>query len=514
MAAPSYAVWVSNTTTVSPTQHHVPCVPIHSFNSSFPRPATENTDKVFTGYQQFVPLAQMPTSMATTSAASVVSGAGPRYPFQPVMAMVYQPQLIVQVPSNVILAQQQTLPGPAARPETPGSRCITPAKPEREHTISQQDQSDTDDCSDVISVTGDDDQYVNATVGFQKSHLTAPILRPVKLLDMTPANSVFSGVEGTVSEVFDIEDGMPEEVALERQCCIQNDVCAEKNAAGEVMYYVCPQHRLKFKYRRHLEQHFLLHRRKERPSLCHMCGKCFTRADHLNRHAKVHTNWKLICQLCGTDNIPRPSHLFRHWQKIHPHMQNLSDDSKTDSSACSSGISTATTPMSPLPVKRRRTSSSSSVDVESCAKRPADPASLARYQEAGYIAQLASTTQITSDKYVCKTCHRKFNRQAHLQRHQRIHTGERPFHCIVCLETFARGDYLQTHMTVQHNDTPLDCEVCGLSFQQIKTLFEHNKEKHRNFKPSFLRDSTMPSPLAASYANTNNTQAVSEASTH
>ncbi|KAL3469556.1 fungal-specific transcription factor domain-containing protein [Aspergillus californicus] len=49
----------------------------------------------------------------------------------------------------------------------------------------------------------------------------------------------------------------------------------------------------------------------------------------------------------------------------------------------------------------------------------------------------------------CGYCHRQFKRMEHLQRHERIHTKERPFHCD-CGQRFSRQDLLTRHRRMPH----------------------------------------------------------------
>ncbi|KAK7603256.1 hypothetical protein V9T40_003255 [Parthenolecanium corni] len=66
----------------------------------------------------------------------------------------------------------------------------------------------------------------------------------------------------------------------------------------------------------------------------------------------------------------------------------------------------------------------------------------------------------------CDICGNCFTQQSHMQRHRRIHTGEKPFSCEACGEKFSRSDKLKLHTHKCHaiaellaNDLPVEPEI-------------------------------------------------------
>ncbi|KAB8265018.1 hypothetical protein BDV32DRAFT_116937 [Aspergillus pseudonomiae] len=52
--------------------------------------------------------------------------------------------------------------------------------------------------------------------------------------------------------------------------------------------------------------------------------------------------------------------------------------------------------------------------------------------------QNASSPSKKNRLFRCQFCAREFQRNEHLQRHERLHTKEKPFGCTACPETFTR----------------------------------------------------------------------------
>ncbi|XP_051715723.1 zinc finger protein 30 homolog [Ctenopharyngodon idella] len=75
--------------------------------------------------------------------------------------------------------------------------------------------------------------------------------------------------------------------------------------------------------------------------------------------------------------------------------------------------------------------------------------------------------------HVCKICGKKFKRKKILKRHERFHTGEKPYSCRKCKKTFALRKSLRRHERFHTGERPHVCPHCRKGFRLKNNLKAH-----------------------------------------
>ena len=100
--------------------------------------------------------------------------------------------------------------------------------------------------------------------------------------------------------------------------------------------------------------------------------------------------------------------------------------------------------------------------------------------------------------FKCKVCGKGFKHRRSLNRHVKLHSGEKNFQCPYCATAFARSDHLKAHIRTHNNSKPFRCAVCqcGYSTQAaLKVHIAHHHSKSK-FKCVLCNDLEFHSQLA------------------
>ncbi len=103
-------------------------------------------------------------------------------------------------------------------------------------------------------------------------------------------------------------------------------------------------------------------------------------------------------------------------------------------------------------------------------------------QEVHLESENSKRAKPTKGSHKCKICSSTFTQSGNLKRHERTHSGDKPYSCKTCLKTFAESSHLKIHERTHSGERPYLCGICSKAFICSSHCRNHERT-HSGEKP-------------------------------
>ncbi|XP_062549063.1 zinc finger protein 420-like isoform X2 [Armigeres subalbatus] len=212
----------------------------------------------------------------------------------------------------------------------------------------------------------------------------------------------------------------------------ENELASSKNP--DLIKFTCTVCQRSYESEKQLLVH-VSYKQKRDEYICQQCGKCFFKSSHLRDHEqKYHNDFlpEFACDICG--KTFRKLSVLKNHQKIHVPFENV---------PCSE---------------------------TGCGMVFRDTALMKRH-----CRNVHGETP-----WQCRFCPKKLRTKEAMDIHERVHTGEKPFHCRQgCDRKFAHAtDRVRHERSMHTSEKPHKCQQCNGAFVRRRELVIHTRKHH------------------------------------
>ena len=280
------------------------------------------------------------------------------------------------------------------------------------------------------------------------------------------------------------------EAEIESSC----KVITNTDAAEGTVAYQCTICNSVLKSKKNLRYHLRRHAKTEdRAFECSHCKKRFVANSELNRHMRVHTDFRPCeCKICGK-KFRQPGHLMAH---TYTH----TGERPFECRLCGAGFTTSTLLKNHM--MKHTNLRPFKCDYEDCdrAYKTQRELTMHRAVHSGLVGRNKSfktsfgkTSTISFDiegkikvdndsslkkQHICYICGKSFGHKYRLNEHIAVHEDRKEFICDVCGLGFNTKSSMSSHAYSHIKEKPEICETCGGAFKNKARLKRHVKEVH------------------------------------